>query len=39
MVFVTPDDPQEWMDAVQPMYADFSKGYEDVLQQVIDMQK
>lgn len=39
MVFVTPGDPQEWMDAVQPMYADFSKGYEDVLQQVIDMQK
>lgn len=39
MVFVTPDDPQEWMDAVEPMYADFAKGYEDILQEVIDMQK
>ena len=39
MVFVTPDDPQEWMDAVQPMYADFAKGYEDILQEVVDMQK
>ena len=38
MVFVTPDNPQEWMDAVEPMYAEFSAGYEDLLQQMIDMQ-
>lgn len=39
MTFVTPDDPQEWMDAVQPMYAEYAVGYEDMLQQIIDMQK
>lgn len=38
MVFVAPDDPQEWIDAVEPMYADFSQGYEDLLQQILDMQ-
>ena len=38
LTFVTPDNPQEWMDAVQPMYAQFSVGYEDLLQQIQDMQ-
>ncbi|MEA5152406.1 MAG: TRAP transporter substrate-binding protein [Oscillospiraceae bacterium] len=39
MVFVTPDDPQEWIDAVTPMYPEFTAGYEDILQAVIDVQK
>lgn len=38
MVFVTPDNPQEWVDAVTPMYAEFSVGYEDLLQKMIDAQ-
>lgn len=38
MVFVSPDNPQEWVDAVKPMYAEFSVGYEDLLQQIMDMQ-
>ena len=38
MVFVTPDYPQEWIDAVSPMYADFSAGYEDIIQQIVDLQ-
>lgn len=38
MVFVEPDDVQEWKDAVQPMYAEYSKGYEDLLQAIIDAQ-
>ena len=39
LTFVTPDDPQEWIDAVTPMYADFSAGYEDLLQEIVDAQK
>ena len=38
MVFVTPDNAQEWIDAVTPMYAEFAVGYEDLLQQLIDAQ-
>lgn len=38
MTFITPDNPQEWIDAVTPMYAEFSVGYEDLLQQLIDAQ-
>ena len=39
LTFVTPDDPQEWIDAVTPMYADFSVGYEELLQEIVDAQK
>lgn len=39
MVFVTPDDMQEWKDAAQTIYADFSEGNEDILQAIIDYQK
>lgn len=38
LTFVAPDDPQEWVDAVEPMYAQFSEGYEDLLQQILDTQ-
>jgi len=38
MTFVTPDNAQEWIDAVTPMYAEFAVGYEDLLQQLIDAQ-
>ena len=39
MVFVDPDNAQEWMDAVQPMYPEFAAGCEEMLQRVIDFQK
>lgn len=39
MVFVEPDNIQEWKDAVAPMYAEYSAGYEDLLQAVIDAQE
>lgn len=39
LVFVEPDDPQEWIDAVQPMYAQFSAGYEELLQEILDAQE
>ena len=39
MVFVAPDDPQEWKDACAAIYPEFTKGYEDIVQAVIDMQK
>ncbi len=38
MVFVEPDNEQEWKDAVNPMYAEYSAGYEDLLQAIIDAQ-
>lgn len=38
MVFVTPDNAQEWVDAVTPIYGEFSVGYEDLLQKMIDAQ-
>ncbi|MCI2056930.1 MAG: TRAP transporter substrate-binding protein [Oscillibacter sp.] len=39
MTFVTPTDPQEWMDAVTPMYGEFTKGYEDMFAQIQALQK
>lgn len=39
LTFVTPDDPQEWVDAVTPIYGEFSVGYEALLQQIMDLQK
>lgn len=38
MIFVEPDNVKEWKDAVSPMYAEYSKGYEDLLQAIIDAQ-
>lgn len=38
MTFVEPDDMQEWKDAVSPMYAEYSEGYEELLQAIIDAQ-
>lgn len=38
MIFVTPDNAQEWIDAVTPIYSEFAVGYEDLLQQLIDAQ-
>lgn len=38
MIFVAPDNAQEWIDAVTPIYADFSVGYEELLKQMIDAQ-
>lgn len=39
MEFVTPDDPQEWKDAAQTIYSEFTEGNEDLLQEIIDCQK
>ena len=39
MEFVTPDNPQEWKDAAQTIYSDFTEGNEDLLQEIIDGQK
>ena len=38
MVFVEPNDVQEWKDAVNPMYEEYAVGYEDLLQAIIDAQ-
>ena len=38
MVFVTPDDTQEWKDAAQTIYAEFTAGNEELLQAIIDYQ-
>ena len=35
---LTDEQYQAFVDAVQPMYAQFSVGYEDLLQQIQDMQ-
>ena len=39
MEFVTPDDPQEWKDAAQTIYSEFTEGNDDLLQEIIDCQK
>ena len=39
MEFVTPDDPQEWKDAAQTIYSEFTEGNEDLLHEIIDCQK
>ena len=39
MEFVTPDDPQEWKDAAQTIYSEFTEGNEDLLPEIIDCQK
>jgi tripartite ATP-independent transporter DctP family solute receptor len=38
MIFVTPDNTQEWKDAAQTIYSDFAEGNEDILQAIIDYQ-
>lgn len=37
ITFVTPTNPQEWVDAVTPMYDQFTAGYEDLLNEIVSM--